>query len=72
MGLKDEYVDSSKDKSGAQKAPDRATPTSPGVHTDNSIMGNYRTEGAPTAGAKDRHKTELARIISTALGRNFN
>jgi len=41
LGLKDEYIDAN--------APDRATATSPGVHTDHSIMGNYLAEGRPQA-----------------------
>ena len=63
LGLKDEYVDGT--------APDRATATSPGVHTDNSIMGNYPVEGAATAAVKDRHGQTIANEIGGAVGRTF-
>ena len=60
MGLIDEYEDS--------RCPNRATATSPGVKTDNSIMGDYRKEGKTTATIKPRHVTELAERIGKKMG----
>jgi hypothetical protein len=64
FGLKDEYVDSS------GNAPDRATQTSPGVHDDKSLMGNYwvadpvrgNVPDAQTS-IKQRHLDEIASNI---------
>ncbi len=64
LGLKDEYVDPS--------APDRATGTSPGVHTDHSIMGNYHSEGYAEAEAKQRHGEVIGGHIGAACGRTFS
>lgn len=63
LGLKDEYIDAS--------APARATATSPGVHTDHSIMGNYLAEGRPAAGAQLRHGQTIGNEIGGATGRSF-
>lgn len=63
LGLKDEYVDAS--------APSRATATSPGVHTDNSLMGNYYSEGRGKAGLKLRHGQTIAGHVGGATGRRF-
>jgi hypothetical protein len=64
LGLKDEYVDDS--------VPDRATETSPGVHTDHSIMGNYHSEGYAEAEAKQRHGELIGGHIGSAVGRTFS
>jgi LysM repeat protein len=63
LGLRDEYVDAS--------AASRSSNTSPGVHTDHSIMGNYYTEGIGEADVRDRHGDQLATDISDATGRDF-
>jgi len=63
LGLKDEYVDAS--------APNRATSTSPGVQTDNSLMGNYYTEGRAKAEVKLRHAQTIAGQVGGASGRSF-
>jgi len=63
LGMLDEYVD--------PKVPNRATATSPGVHADNSLMGNYYTEGIGKATPKQRHGDQLAADISTATGTAF-
>jgi hypothetical protein len=63
LGLKDEYIDAT--------APDRATATSPGVHTDHSIMGNYLAEGRPDAAAQVRHGQTVGNEIGGATGHTF-
>jgi hypothetical protein len=63
LGLKDEYVDAT--------APDRANGAAPGVHTDNSLMGNYPVEGVGAASVKDRHAQVIAGEIGGAVGRTF-
>jgi len=63
LGLLDEYVD--------PDVPNRATATSPGVHSDHSIMGNYYTEGRAAAEAKLRHGQRIAAHICAATGRTF-
>ena len=63
LGLKDEYIDAN--------APARATATSPGVHTDHSIMGNYLAEGRPQAGAQLRHGQTIGSEIGGATGHSF-
>ncbi len=63
MGLKDEYIDSG--------APSRKDAAAPGVHTDNSIMGNYFTEGQDKAQAKLRHAEVFAAHIGAALGTQY-
>jgi hypothetical protein len=63
LGLKDEYVDST--------VPDRATATSPGVHTDHSIMGDYYTEGEDAAAAQARHGQTISGHIASATGRSL-
>ncbi|MBK7538686.1 MAG: hypothetical protein IPI49_25625 [Myxococcales bacterium] len=63
LGLKDEYIDA--------KAPDRATAKSPGVHTDNSLLGDYVTEGKDKAEVKLRHAQTIAGHIGGASGRAF-
>lgn len=60
MGMLDEYVDAT--------VPNRATAASPGVHTDNSLMGNYYTDGITKAHVKQRHGDVLANDISAATG----
>jgi uncharacterized protein DUF4157 len=64
LGLRDEYVD--------VRAPNRATPTSPGVRTDHSIMGNYNTEGRSRAAPRQRHGRRIARGIGGATHRRFS
>ena len=66
-GLKDEYIDAT--------APDRATATSPGVHTDHSIMGNYLARVArmpprrsATAGRSATRSVERPAIPSQSRG----
>jgi len=63
IGLLDEYVDTA--------TTSRATNASPGVQTDNSIMGNYYNEGIRDADVRERHGTQLATDITSATGRNF-
>ncbi len=63
IGLLDEYVDPA--------APNRATGASAGVHTDNSIMGNYPAEGVKDADVRQRHGDALAADISAATGTQF-
>jgi hypothetical protein len=63
LGLKDEYVDAT--------APARATGTSPGVQTDNSLMGNYLTEGSAKAEVKLRHAQTIAGAVGGASGHSF-
>ncbi len=63
LGLKDEYIDA--------QAPDRATAQSPGVHTDNSLLGNYTTEGKEKAEVKLRHAQTIAGHVGGASGRAF-
>lgn len=63
LGMKDEYVDAT--------VPNRATATSPGVHTDHSIMGQYYTEGIGKAHVHQRHGNVLAGMISRATGQNY-
>jgi len=57
LGIKDEYADST--------SPKRK------VYTDNSLMGNYYTEGIKTATLKKRHGKVFAGDISRASGRKF-
>ena len=64
LGLKDEYVD--------PNVPDRADGTSPGVHTDHSIMGNHHSEGYEQAEAKQRHGEVIGGHIGAACGRTFS
>lgn len=63
IGLLDEYVD--------PRTTSRATAASSGVYTDNSIMGNYYTEGRRDADVRARHGGQLAADISSATGINF-
>lgn len=63
LGLKDEYIDAA--------AASRATATSPGVQTDNSLMGNYLTEGSAKAEVKLRHAQTIAGDIGGASGHSF-
>jgi hypothetical protein len=57
MGLLDEYANDS--------VPDRA------VYTDNSIMGDYYSEGMTEATAKPRHGERLASLIGAATDKNL-
>ncbi|MBE2317528.1 hypothetical protein DVA67_016210 [Solirubrobacter sp. CPCC 204708] len=59
MGLLDEYVDTT--------AVNRRTATSPGVHTDHSIMGDYPNEGVAAAEVKLRHGQKVADEAGRAL-----
>lgn len=63
LGLKDEYVSAT--------AASRATPTSPGVFTDHSIMGAHYKEGAALAEAKPRHAKTMGGHMATATGRKL-
>jgi hypothetical protein len=63
LGLYDEYVD--------PEVINRATATSPGVYTDNSIMGHTYSEGPTRATVKLRHAQRMANHISAATGRTF-
>lgn len=63
LGFKDEYIDAA--------APNRANKDAPGVKTDNSIMGNYYTEGIGKADVKSRHGDQLATDVSAATGMSF-
>ena len=63
LGLFDEYVD--------PEVINRATATSPGIHTDHSVMGATYSEGPARATAKLRHAQRMAGHISTATGRTF-
>ena len=64
MGLLDEYEDP-----GAENRKDSSAA---GVHTDNSIMGNYFDEGISQATVKLRHGEHIAKDISDATGRAFS
>lgn len=63
LGIEDEYVDTS------GNAPDRVSDGSPGVHDDQSIMGNYWighwSEGNvdPGTSVKQRHLDEISRHV---------
>jgi hypothetical protein len=63
LGLFDEYVDPRVDA--------RKDATSPGVHTDHSIMGNYYDEGKAIAEAKLRHGQSIGAAIGTSQGKTF-
>jgi hypothetical protein len=65
MGLLDEYQDAT--------ARNRRTATSPGVHEDHSLMGDYPNEGYDTAEVKLRHGQKVADRAGRALRprRNF-
>lgn len=64
LGLKDEYVD--------VNVPDRKDGAAPGAHADNSIMGDYLSEGEDKAGAKLRHGQTIAGHVGGATGRTFD
>jgi len=63
LGLKDEYIDPA--------VGDRSSATSPGVHTDHSIMGNYHGEGRAAAQVHQRHGQAMSTAIGGATGRTF-
>jgi hypothetical protein len=63
LGPNDEYVDAT--------VVGRATATSPDVHRDNSIMGQYYEEGIEWAEAKLRHGQNLAARIGRTTGRTL-
>lgn len=63
LGPNDEYVDAT--------VVGRATATSPDVHTDNSIMGQYFEQGIEWAEAKLRHGQNFAARIGRATGRTL-
>jgi len=64
FGLKDEYHDTT------GRSPERATPQSPGVRTDGSLMGNYwqsNPQGPiadPATALKPRHLSEIAALLA--------
>ena len=60
LGMLDEYVDAA--------VPNRATAASPGVSNDNSLMGNYYTQGIGKAHVQQRHGDTLATDIGAATG----
>jgi len=64
LGLKDEYIDA--------EVPDRADGSKPGAHTDDSIMGDYYSEGEGKAEAKARHGETFAGHIGGATGRTLD
>jgi hypothetical protein len=64
LGLKDEYIDDT--------TVNRKDKDAPGVHQDNSLMGNYYDEGISKAEVKLRHGEHLAKDISAATGRKFS
>lgn len=61
FGLLDEYID--------VNVPTRESAAAPGVHEDNSIMGNYVVEGAGKAEMKARHALRIAKFIFKAAGK---
>jgi hypothetical protein len=63
LGIKDEYVEG--------RATNRSTATAPGVFHDNSIMGDFYTEGIDTAEAKTRHAAVMAGHIGAATTRTL-
>jgi hypothetical protein len=65
MGLLDEYQDPT--------AVNRQTATSPGVHEDHSVMGDYPNQGYATAEVRLRHGQSVADRVGPALRpvRNF-
>ena len=63
LGLKDEYIDA--------RVTDRAAATSPGVHTDHSIMGDYHAEGRADARMQQRHAETIGGHVGGATGRTF-
>jgi hypothetical protein len=60
LGLKDEYIDA-----GAESRKDK---DAPGVRTDNSLMGNFWTEGVDKASVKTRHAQDIANLIGGETG----
>ena len=63
LGLLDEYIDA--------KVENRKDASAPGVHTDNSIMGNYPVEGAAKAEAKLRHGQSIAAEVGRVHGKKL-
>ena len=63
LGLLDEYID--------PKVENRKDASAPGVHTDNSIMGNYPVEGAAKAEAKLRHGQSIAAEVGRVHGKTL-
>lgn len=59
MGLLDEYQDAT--------AVNRRRATSPGVHEDHSLLGDYPNEGYDTAEVKLRHGQKVADRVGPAL-----
>lgn len=64
LGLKDEYIDAG--------ASNRKDAEAPGVKTDNSLMGNFWTEGVDTAAVKTRHAQDIANLIGGAKGNIYS
>jgi hypothetical protein len=63
LGLKDEYIDDT--------TINRKDKNAPGVHQDNSLMGNYYDEGIGSATVKVRHGESFGRDIAAVTGHNF-
>lgn len=63
LGLLDEKID--------PKFPNRKDAKSPGVFQDNSVMGDYMTEGIDKATVKLRHGQSIIDEVNKALGKKF-
>jgi hypothetical protein len=63
LGLKDEYIEA--------EAPARKDASAPGVKTDNSLMGDFYSEGIGAAEVKQRHGETIGSEIGAATGRAF-
>jgi hypothetical protein len=63
LGLLDEKID--------PKFPNRKDAKSPGAFQDNSIMGDYMTEGIKTATVKLRHGQKIIDEVNKALKKKF-
>lgn len=63
IGLRDEYVDNT--------VPNRRRANSPGVHSDNSLMGDYPNEGPDNAVVHQRHADKIAGDIGRATRRTL-
>lgn len=63
LGLLDEKID--------PNVEDRKDAKSPGVFQDNSVMGDYMTEGIDKATAKLRHGESIMTEVGKAFGKTF-
>jgi hypothetical protein len=63
LGLLDEKID--------PQVEDRKDAKAPGVFQDNSVMGDYMTEGIDKATVKLRHAQSIMAEVSKALGKAF-